>query len=356
MAKRSKKRRRKRLSGDQVRRNAQQGSGGAQWLTLPAGVKDWTPDKAGRYILDILPYEVSDEHHPDGVEPGYLWYKRQFTVHHNVGAEESSVVCPRSAGQRCPICDYRDKLGRDANEDTIKSLKGQKYVMMNMRDPEDEDSVVVFLMSYGKFFGADAGLQKEILEGDEEILNFFDTEGGKTLKVRFSEESYMGRKFLRCTRIDFKDRPDLDEDETLEKTVNLDECLNVMPYEKLKSLFLQLAGDAEPDEDDDEDEEEAPKRRKRKPKPDPEPDDDEDEEDEEDEEEDEEDEDDDEEDEEPEPPPKKKRKVKKKTSKKKASKGKKKCPAGGTFGKDFDTFDECDDCPAWDDCEEASDL
>lgn len=27
------------------------------------------------------------------------------------------------------------------------------------------------------------------------------------------------------------------------------------------------------------------------------------------------------------------------------------CPAGGTFGKDIDNFDECEDCPIYDDCE-----
>ena len=37
----------------------------------------------------------------------------------------------------------------------------------------------------------------------------------------------------------------------------------------------------------------------------------------------------------------------------KSKKGK--CPAGGTFGKDLDKFEgECEDCPLWEECEEAN--
>ena len=56
-------------------------------------------------------------------------------------------------------------------------------------------------------------------------------------------------------------------------------------------------------------------------------------------------------------------KTDKKSSKKgKKEKGKKsskdssgkKCPAGGTFGKDTDQLKECADCPRWDKCDDAS--
>jgi len=56
-----------------------------------------------------------------------------------------------------------------------------------------------------------------------------------------------------------------------------------------------------------------------------------------------------------EPEKKDKKKDKGKGKKKdKDKKGKKnKCPGGGTFGKDTDELAECNDCPIWDDCDDA---
>jgi len=332
------KRKRKRVSKEDVRKNAKRGGGGSNWFNLPDGVDDWKPEKAGRYLIDIVPYETTDDNHPDDIEPGTIWYKRSFVIHHGVGPNNDSVVCPVSVGQKCPLHEERARLSKKnkdgEHDEAIKELKGQTYVAMNILDPEDSDSIALFLMSQGKFWSADAGLKKELEDpGDEDCLTFYDTEGGKTLKVRFSDETFAGHKFLRCSRIDFKDREDMDEDEILGKTVNLDKFLNVLPYEKLKKMFLQL------DDDEEDDEKPKAKKRKKKKKKEPEP-------------------------EEEEKPKKKKGKVKvkgkgkklpkAKEKKAKDKKGKNKCPGDGTFGKDLDKLDECDDCPIWDDCEEAN--
>ncbi len=282
---------RKRVSKDQVRDNAKKGDFGPRWLNLPDGVDQWEPEKKGKYRIDVLPYEISDKKHPDELEKGTIWYKRRFTVHRNVGPEKRSYVCPLSVGKPCPIHEERARLAKkkDTDQEVLKDLDGKRIIMMNIKHPEDPKRVAVFVMSQGKFWSADAGLKKELDEGDEENLTFFDVKGGKTIVARFSEEKYAGHTFLQVSRIDFEDRKDLDEERVLKKTVDLDTCLNVMPYDKLKDIMAADEADDAEEEDEDEDDEKPAKKKGKKPARD---------EDEEDEEEDEEESDDEDEDEE----------------------------------------------------------
>ncbi len=320
------KSRRRRVSREQTRKNARDGSGGGQnWLVLPKGVKQYAPEKPCRVKLDILPYEVSTNHHPDGIEKGLLWYKYPFRIHHSIGSNEESIVCPGSIGKACPICQEVKKLKEnyDENEETIKGIQGQRYVMYNILDPDDYDKIAVFCMSRGKF--ADQ-LEKELNEGEEEDLDFYHVvDGGKTVEVRFSEETFKGRKFVTASRIDFIPRDDMDEEEILEMTVNLDKCLKVLDINKIKDMFHHLdEGDEDEIEDEDDFEEETPPKKSKKKKKKKEPEEDEDDfedeiEDEEDENVDFEDDDFDDDDSEEEEPPKKSKKKNKKKKKTKES-------------------------------------
>lgn len=376
---------RRRVSREEVRANAAKGgAGGSSYLTLPAGIREWSPDKAGTFRLNVLPYEVTDKSHPDGVEPGVLWYKRPFAVHKNVGPNEDRVVCPSTVGQPCPICQEAKRLAKEdyeANKESIKALNPQKFVAYNITDPDDEDKVAVFAYSRGKFAAA---LEKELEEGDDSILNFYDvTKDGKTLKVRFSDAEFSGQKYLECTRIDFLDREAMDEDEVLGKVANLDSIFPVLSYEKLKAMFSQTDED-KPEEDeeetpkkkpakaaDDEDEGDEPPAPKKKPAKEEEPEEPEEEPEEEDDpppkkkpvvkkEEEEPEEEPEEPEEEEDPPPKKKLPPAKSPAKKDETPEKEKsskhvCPhKGGKFGKDVDKYDECDECSFWDACEKAS--
>ena len=258
-----KKAKRRRVSREDAKKRMASGGSGGDWFTLPQGVERWLPDKKGTYMLDILPYEVSTDNHPeDGIEAGVLWFRTNFRVHHAIGVKEQSVVCPRSIGKKCAICDEVDRLrkeDRDANEDLINSLKGQVFSLMNIKHPDDEDAVAVFALSYGKF---DRVLKAELQEEEnEEHLDFYQCdEGGRTIRVRFSEATFAGNKYLQATKMEFKERDEMDEDEILEKVVDLDTVLNVLPSEKIKAMFLE---GEEPEDEGDEDEEPKPKPRKK---------------------------------------------------------------------------------------------
>jgi len=262
---------RKRVTKEQVKSNAEKGGrGGNDWFKLPDGVGRWTPEKAGRFSIDVLPYEVSSKHHPDDVEKECLWYKLPFQVHHGVGASNASLVCPQSVGKPCPECEERDRLYKedsDSNEDILRTLKPQKFVAYNIVSQEDKDRVDLLILSRGKLASP---LEDELKDPDnEEHLAFFDVnDSGRTLRVRFTEESFEGKKFLKATKIDFRARDEMDEDAVLSKTVVLEDALIVPDYDDFKKIFFQ-EDDEEPvmdelpaskDEDEDE-EEEKPKSK-----------------------------------------------------------------------------------------------
>ena len=266
MAKRSRKKKRRRLSTEEIRQNSTSSSGsGGNWFTLPDGIDTWKPEKKGTMKLDIVPYVTTTGHpniltRPPGIIPAdIVWHMRPFRVHFGIGPDGIPAVCPGSIGEPCPVCEDVRILSKDyeENKKLIGDLRGQLWVAYNIIDPDDEDGIKVFAWSVGKFYNQ---LEKEIEEsGDESLRNFFDVDGnGKTIKVRFGENSWQGKKFLETSKLDFVDRDEMDEDEILEKTVDLDTFLNVMEYDELQKLYLQVVGSSE-----DEDEEEEKKTKKK---------------------------------------------------------------------------------------------
>jgi len=107
----SKKKDKKRRYGN-AREVAEKRSSGANYgyIKIPKDVKMFTPEPETVAVLDILPYEVTDENHMDKIEPGTLWNKKPFKVHKNVGPSDDSYICPTTYNKACPICDHGEEL------------------------------------------------------------------------------------------------------------------------------------------------------------------------------------------------------------------------------------------------------
>ena len=244
MSKRDKRGAGKSSMRDKVRQRAEEreSSGGGGWL-VGDGLSFFTPKK-GTSNFRILPYEVTADDHPE-VPAGELWYQRTVWVHYEVGADNKSVVCPlKTIKQRCPICEYRNKLMKDPNadEDTIKALNPRERELFNVLvDGEDEPQLLT--MSYHCF---GKKLEEEVREGEEEWGGFADLEGGYLLSVRFQEKKLGKNTFLEASRIDFKQDDDLDEG-MLSEVYNLDDIINILSYDEIAAMF-------------NEEEEEPPKR------------------------------------------------------------------------------------------------
>jgi hypothetical protein len=205
---------------------------GGRTIQLPDGVDKLEPEK-GEMLLDIVPYEVSVKNHPQGIKPGDMWYERTYMIHFNVGPDDQAFICPRTVNKPCPLCEEYSKLKKDpdADEKTVKALKAKERQLFNVIDLESKkQDVQVLDMAWWNFGKA---LEEEIRVGKEGAAGFADLEDGKTVRVRFSQESMGGNKYLEASRIDFEKRKDYTE-KILDETVDLDTALVIPTYEELE--------------------------------------------------------------------------------------------------------------------------
>ena len=405
---------RKAVTADTDRQKKQASKMG--YFQLPKNISIFKETPGTKAKMDFLPYVVTDENHPDSNKeygiavPGQQWYKRPFRIHRGIGVNNEYVVCPTSIGKRCPICEHRAKLqkGGNATKEELSSLNATNRVLYNvipLNDKEYEKTVHIWEASQYLFQDK---LNEEI-EEEEDNACFPSLEEGKTLRIRFVEESFQKNKYASVGRIDFLERDEPYDESMLKDVCNLDEVLIILSYEELDKKFMDMesvsdsADDDEEDdtpvrkapvslqedddddeyeedeeeedddipavlEEDDEEEEEVvkPKPKKKVVVPVEEDDDDDDDDNDDDSDDDDsddeeeivvkkpkrtkppvvEDEDDDDEEEEV-VVVKKPKKVKKASTQE--------CPYGHVFGDDCESFrDDCEECEVWEDCLAAS--
>jgi len=259
---------------DKIRHRAEsrRSLGGLTTLELPEGVELYKPEK-GPVEFDILPYVVSVDNHPE-VKKGEQWYQRNYLAHRNVGPEEKFLICPRTIGKRCPICEEHQKLKKDPNaeEEVVDALRAKERELFNVVMKDGDGSVMILDISTFLF---GRKLEEEIREGDEANASFAELTGGKTLKVRWESKSMGTTKFVEAGRIDFVDREDIDP-AALEAVVDLDKAMKILSYEEIDKIFQAGGGEVPEDKAEpevEEQEEEKPARRvigKAKPKVEPE--------------------------------------------------------------------------------------
>ena len=227
---------------DRVRARAEKhkNQGGMDTLNLSEGVELYKAEK-GTAEFDVIPYVVSVDTHPE-VKKGEVWYERTYLAHRNIGPEEKAIVCPRTVGKRCPICEEYQRLNKDpdADEDMVKGLKAKERELFNVVMKDGDGAIMVMDISV-HLFGL--LLEQEILEGEDSNASFAELKGGKTLKVRWEPKTMGKNKFVEAARIDFEDRDDFGK-EVLEAAVDLDKILKIMSYEEIEEIF-QAGGESE---------------------------------------------------------------------------------------------------------------
>jgi hypothetical protein len=323
---------------DRARRRAEerenQGGGGTKY-NLPDGVQFYSPKKHAN--LDIIPYTVSVDNHPENVPNGEYWYQRSIFVHYGVGAEEKSYLCLKTLKKKCPICEQRSMLMKDPNadEDLIKSLRPKERELYNIYDRDDVDKGVQLWDISNFNFGQK--LEEELREGKPEWAGFAEPVDGYTLKVRFSEEQIGANKFMQASRIDFEKRDGDISKKILDKALDLDKILKVLSYEQLEKIFLGVDGEGSGEEENGSSKEAEPRSPSRLARSSGQ----------------------DKDQEEEEAPPRRRARASEELaaepervekSAKAAAASANKCPAGGVFGKDCDELKACKDCDIWEQC------
>lgn len=225
------------------------------YLKLPEGVNIFK-EKEGKVKVDIIPYIVTDEHHmdanpkfPDAANPGNPWYKKPFYTHRSVGAEKQSIVCPKTVGKKCPICEHRAQQqaqGLDKKEMIDKAQLRNLYVVIPLGNKDyEEDKFYIWDTTNYNF---QRKLDEELAENPDNGV-FPDPGSGKTVVARFTEESFAKNKYFECSRIDFEDRDGYD-DAIMEQAPNLDEVLAILTYKEIQNIFLEIEEEEEGEEEE----------------------------------------------------------------------------------------------------------
>ncbi len=216
----------------------------------------------GDNLIDIIPYVVSTDHHPQKMKKGYPDYLLDVWVHRFVGPGKNSFLClQKTFGKPCPICEERDALRKnpDTDEQEVKSLDPKHrcyYNVINLKVPESKRTIQIFEESHFLF-------EKELLEesanGKDGMVPFFDIEDGASISFRTRSKSSKYGTHFEYRRIDFTEREAYGED-IYDAAFKLDDMLHVPTYEEVRNAFYGV-GEEEAVEEAEE-VEEKPEPRK----------------------------------------------------------------------------------------------
>lgn len=216
-------------------------------LAIPDGVNTIKIDKACTRRFDIIPYLASSINPYAGATEGekLLYWERTYWRHHNVGAEQIKVICPKTYGGKCPICEEVASLSRDyeINKSIISAIRAKERQLFNVIDLDDPDKgIQIWEFSFFNF-GQKLADQLRADEDDEgEFQDFWDLEEGFTLRITF-EQGAMGQYHWDTKAIAFKKRAEQYNDDLLDSVHDLDNIPIKMTYAKVNALFLEKEGD-----------------------------------------------------------------------------------------------------------------
>jgi hypothetical protein len=324
--------------------------------------------KDGTNHIDIIPYVVKSDKHPQKIKPGYTDYLLDVWVHRRVGPSESQFLCLKKMyGKACPICEELEELKKDpdVDESIINGMRPKRrcwYNVINLDLPERDQQIQIFEEAHYLF-------EKEVLEKagvkKDNFVVFWDIEDGKSISFRATQKKSAKGNYFEYRIDDFEDRPKYKES-IYKETFALDDLLVIPQYEDVKRSHNGIADDDASDQEEkhetrhesrrvrDEESEPEPKRESRRVR-------------EEEPESKRESRHDDDDDDQPsrresrrvkddEPPKRESRRVREEEPEPKKSKGNP-CPEGYDFGHDNDKFKECSECDkdTWNECADEAD-
>lgn len=217
------------------------------WSKCISGApKFYKTEKSGEGGIDIIPYYITSNKHPmvvsGKVKIGQPDYNLDFYIHKNVGAANTSVVCPKKTyGKPCPICDEMEvvKKAKGWDSDECKALNPSRRVIYNIFNAKVDGFVpLVFDVSHFLF-------EKEMIEKNKVLaqrqgltyLPFAEAVGGYTIFFRTTTEKKGGFETTIFKDFEFQKRDFDITKEMMDKAIDFSALLIVKSYEELKALF-----------------------------------------------------------------------------------------------------------------------
>lgn len=203
-----------------------------------------------QYLIDILPFLITNALHPlvakGTLAVGKPTYFLDLFVHKNIGLNQSAVVCPKeNYGKPCPLCAEYERLKKEgyatndkATIEASRKYKPSKRTYMNLRQIVDgvagEPMVAEF--SYARF-------TKELLE--EAKLNpvngrpipFADPERGYSIRFRTAKPDSGFPNDVEFKNFNFVQRRESIPLEVMQKTVDFSDLIITHTAQEITALM-----------------------------------------------------------------------------------------------------------------------
>jgi hypothetical protein len=222
----------------------------------------------GEALIDVIPYQMEE---PCGVsvdiEPktkpkekkfdnngchinkkkGDWVFQLNYWTHSNVGPNKATVVCPRTFGESCPVCEKEQQLlsnwpyesGSDDSKayyrDVVAPLKTKNRTLFNIH-VDGDDGGKQYLWDTSWFF-----VPKELLginrdPRTKEPIYWFDPDTGKSIFFNFSNfDKNETRPDVSGVQFIARDKPI--PDEWIDAAIPLDQVLIKTSYEEIKAMM-----------------------------------------------------------------------------------------------------------------------
>jgi len=244
-------------------------AGGSSYLNaLPNGIEQFKPKGGKKYTFDILPYVVKNpELHPaaEAINEDGLFWCLPYRLHKKIGPNDLLVVCPKSVGRACCVCDERAEIYNDPDRDDeeAKPLNSSARTLFAIKMLKGPDKGNIMIMDISDYCFLEI-LEEELDDLPEEYEDFACLEDGYSIEVRFKEEQLRKNiKFAKASKITFIERKEDYDESILDEVPCLDDLITWPTSEKMEKLFYGANGGEsdnddqdEPDDDNDDTDEE----------------------------------------------------------------------------------------------------
>lgn len=270
---------------------------------------EWFKTNNGTYIIDLIPFTIKTDNHPK-YKKGTITYNLDVWTHSKIGVKEGSYVClAETYNKPCPICEFYRILRNEAKTE-VEKKKAEEFrpirrAVYNILDHQD-GKVKIFSVSYNLFEKKWLGTRNAV---PGKISPVYSKNGHS---IKFTDTGARG--IGQFEYFFFLPIQDYDEN-ILSQTVPLDDMLNIVEYEELKEILEN--GVSNMDQETIEPEIEMPDYLKDV----------------------------------GEELEESKEVEKEEIESKKRKRKRVKCPFNHTLGKDFENYDDCDDCSVFEVCE-----
>lgn len=222
-----------------------------------------------RTTLTVIAYIVKNGKRSDSdqIKPGMTWYKFPFRIHKKIGSGDDarSIVCPTTWGtdNKCAICTHVAQLREksyDDNKDTITALRYQHRDLLLVYHHEAKEICYMDEAYGGGNIPAFGSLLDEAITNPAKAADSYfwvAGDGGQDLNVLWKMAGTKGREWLKPVSITFVERTGVPS-WVWKKAFDISEMLVRLSSKEVENLFYAVGDDDDEGSQQHDDDDQTP--------------------------------------------------------------------------------------------------